>query len=155
MKAVPIRVYDKVNKRMTYLPQLLPVIVPGGACIGVFSTLQIVPQDVQVPKTPEQVHINPADYVIMFATGRKDRNNIPIYDGDIVHGGVHMDMGEDMPDFLVEKTGIVAWCEELAGWAVQIPSENSEHYELDFATSIKMGNVFETPQVLQAAAQTS
>lgn len=147
-----MRVWNRATKRMTYLPQLVPMAMPGGECFGVFSTVPIA-----APMQPVNVSagINPADYVIMFCTGRKDASGVSLFDGDIIDGSIPVDFGSDgddiMPAMLLQKRGIVGWNEDLAGWTIFVPQgagQESEPFEVDFEASVKVGNVFETPGLL-------
>lgn len=151
MKSQPIRVWDKQLKRMTYLPHLVPLVTSAGVCFGVFAT--VPPAD--APANPiAGALIKASDYVIMHCTGRKDMTGVSLFDGDIVDGAVTFDMGPDMPEMALEKRGIVGWNEEFAGWAILIPEGSIDHcqpYECDFASSTKIGNIFETPELLKLA----
>lgn len=154
MKGQPIRVWNRQTKRMTYLPMLMPMALPGGECFGVFSTVPIA-----APQQPVNVSsgINPADYVIMFATGRKDASGVSLFDGDIIDGSIPVDFGEGdelMPVMRMQKRGIVGWNEELSGWTIFVPQgagKESEPFEVEFEASVKIGNVFETPGLLAPA----
>jgi hypothetical protein len=148
-----MRVWDRANKRMTYLPMLMPMAMPGGECFGVFSTVPIA-----APQQPVNVSMgtNPHNYVIMFATGRKDATGVALFDGDIIDGSIPLEFGgeEDdvmVPSMLMQKRGIVGWNDDLAGWTIFVPQgagQESEPFEVVFEASVKVGNVFETPGLL-------
>lgn len=153
MKALPIRVWDKKRRVMTYLPSLMPMLLPSGEVFGVFATLaQMPPTALAKAGEPTIVEYNPLDYVVMHCTGKRDVNRELLYDGDIIEGDMDVSGGvEGMPMMLVKRRGIMGWNQDTSAFTVFVTTNDPEGtgFMFHYAQARKLGNVWENPELLK------
>ena len=86
----------------------------------------------------QQYAIEPlSDFVLMQFTGLKDRNEIEIYNGDIVESEIS------------EKTGAVSWKNDDGRWTVGESEETDGDYLSPIYKYKVIGNVFENKDLLK------
>ena len=116
MRDIRFRAWDKDDKYMTK-PFLLSEIDNGEIEEGT-------------------LHVDELE--LMQFTGLKDKNGIPIFEGDIMAGSDHAHFGE------------VKWNQTEARWKMYIKEEKSFGLEYGHARLIEIiGNIYENPELLK------
>lgn len=89
-------------------------------------------------------------YVIMQSTGRKDKNDVLIFEGDWVKA-FYKDIDSVFDVNTKEIKGQVKFLDDLSAWAIWIDDSNWEFiYALDNGIE-KIGTVHEDPELLEVS----
>lgn len=114
--------------------------------------------DMRVWKTQEKrmvyevTYINPLfdwgnDYILMLATGKRDKNNQRIYDKDIVRVAYFSDDHFEFTDYIIE------YDEDLLAWKISPVSGKQSEFFFEFKFHPEefevVGNIFENPELLK------
>lgn len=145
MIALPMRVWDKRNKKMIYLPPLMPVALLDGSLLGLLTTIE---KEKLSADAPMASNIQATDYAVMYATGKLDTEGKLVYDGDILECDVQV--GEEIGfSTNVKRNGVMGWKADMMSFTVFLLAKEGEVANTMFrvgAVTIK-GNVWEHPEL--------
>ncbi len=150
MKKLEIRAWDKKEKRMTYFGL-------SGEDILYFDG-----EKVYWTRNHDGDDYQVKDFILMFYTGKKDKNGKKIYDGDIVRGelvvGYSKEDKDESPEevspspapIFEEKIGKVFWGETKLTYQVETKKIDVLCPLLfEFEDVEVIGNIYENPKLLK------
>ena len=95
--------------------------------------------------------MNPGDYILMQSTGLKDKNDVGIFEGDIVVGQQHLTTDLGTP---FEIKGLVRYSERNTMFYLDEKNMGHDKFIHSLGSSIYqyevIGNIYENPELLEA-----
>lgn len=129
----PVRIWDKVGRRMIYSPE--------GGRVAIFLTMDGIPVQYKgnnhFAALPETVVMH---LTSLYTTADSRR----LYEGDVVDCEIPNEFGSVIP-----ARGIVGWSKVQQGWTVYVVSPKMQQdFEYDVVNIKYLGNQYEHPELL-------
>lgn len=136
---IETRVWDKINKKMTYLPPLQVVRDAKGFVTGVVALS--IPQGDVPEEAMASTSINDP---IMMKSPILAENKEHIWEGDILDCGIVTSFG------LVKDQGIMVWRPDKGGFVVEVGRQYEGRNDFHISGIERKGNLFENPELIKA-----